>query len=120
MGSTTRRVVILDACRNNPFANVGKRGRGAGGLAIPAAGGSLVAFATDPNNVAQDGDGTHSPYTTALLQYITDPNLDLVTMLRRVQSAVRTATHGEQNPYISLPPFGDVYLTRDPKQASVK
>jgi tetratricopeptide (TPR) repeat protein len=114
-------IVILDACRNNPFANVGKRGgRGAGGLAIPATGGALVAFATDPNNVANDGDGAHSPYTTALLQYIADPNLDLVTMLRRVQGAVRTATHGEQNPYISLPPFGDVYLARDPKQASAK
>lgn len=114
-------IVILDACRNNPFANVGKRGgRGAGGLAIPSTGGSLVAFATDPNNVANDGDGAHSPYTTALLQYIADPNLDLVTMLRRVQGAVRTATHGEQNPYISLPPFGDVYLARDPKQASAK
>jgi tetratricopeptide (TPR) repeat protein len=114
-------IVILDACRNNPFANVGKRGgRGAGGLAIPSTGGSLVAFATDPNNVAQDGDGAHSPYTTALLQYIADPNLDLVTMLRRVQSAVRNATHGEQNPFISLPPFGDVYLARDPKHAAVK
>ena len=114
-------IVILDACRINPFANVGKRGgRGAGGLAIPATGGSLVAFATDPNNVAQDGEGAHSPYTAALLQYIADPNLDVLTMLRRVQIAVRTATNKEQNPYISLPPFGDVYLARDPKQASVK
>jgi hypothetical protein len=120
-GSGRVNIIILDACRNNPFANVGKRGgRGAGGLAIPATGGALVAFATDPNNVANDGDGAHSPYTTALLQYIADPNLDLVTMLRRVQGAVRTATHGEQNPYISLPPFGDVYLARDPKQASAK
>jgi len=41
-------------------------------------------------------------------------------MLRRVQIAVRTATNKEQNPDISLPPFGDVYLARDPKQASVK
>ncbi len=112
-------IVILDACRTNPFANAGKRGRGASGLAIPATGGSLVAFATDPNNVAADGEGTvHSPYTTALLQYISDPNLDLVTMLRRVQQAVRTATHGEQNPYITLPPFADVYLARDPKRTS--
>ena len=79
-----------------------------------------MAFATDPNNVAQDGEGAHSPYTAALLQYIADPNLDVLTILRRVQIAVRTAMNKDQNPYISLPPFGDVYLARDPKQASVK
>ena len=107
-------IIILDACRTNPFVNIGSRsGRGGGGLAIPSSGGSLVAFATDPNNVAEDGDGTeHSPYTTALLKYIADRNLEVVTMLRQVGKAVRLATNGRQNPFISLPPLGDVYLAR--------
>ena len=107
---------VLDGLNDDTRANIVMIDSGA--LGAPSTGGSLVVFAADLNHNSADGQGPHSPFATALLQYIADPNLELVAMLRRVQGAVRTATGGAQNPYVSLPPFGDVYLARDPRRAS--
>jgi tetratricopeptide (TPR) repeat protein len=106
---------VLDGLNDDTRANIVMID--AGPLGAPSTGGSLVVFAAALNHEAADGSA-HSPFATALLQYIADPNLELVAMLQRVQGAVRTATGGKQNPYVSLPPFGDVYLARDPRRAS--
>jgi tetratricopeptide (TPR) repeat protein len=107
---------VLDGLNDQARANIVMIDAGA--LTAPSTGGSLVVFAAGLNHNPADGDGPHSPFTTALLQYISDPKLELVEMLQRVQNAVRTATGGVQNPYLNLPPFGDVYLARDPRRAS--
>jgi tetratricopeptide (TPR) repeat protein len=110
-------IVILDACRNNPFATQATaravtRGGGLVGYDSVSAG-MLIAFATRPGQVAKDGDGDHSPFTAALLKYITTPNLEILDMLRRVRRDVLQETHGEQITWDNESLFGNVFLTDD-------
>ncbi|WP_291297920.1 caspase family protein, partial [Elioraea sp.] len=97
-------LVFLDACRDNPFRQrlsaSGTRGVAAPGLA-PVRGpvGTLVAFATAPGQVAQDGFGRNSPFTAALLQHMETPGLEIRPMLGRVRQSVREATAGSQVPW---------------------
>ena len=110
----TTRIVILDACRNNPFT---RSMRGAvranvrsGGLAAVAAGaGSLVAYAAAEGDVAEDGAGRHSPFTEALLSHIEQPGVDVRIMLGNVGEAVRDRT-GRQQPFIYSSLSGEHYL----------
>src|SRR5215470_3707151 len=73
---TRLNLVVLDACRNNPFGGRGLRASDGGLAQMRAPEGTLISFATQPGNVAQDGDG-NSPYTTALATTITKPGLDI-------------------------------------------
>ena len=101
------RIMILDACRNNPYMSRGWRGGGGGtrGLsAITADGPTLIAYATAPNDVAADGDGDHSPYTEELVRHIRQP-LPVGTMFERVQNAVYERTDRRQAPFISSGPM---------------
>ncbi len=107
-------IVILDACRNNPFATQAtaravNRGGGLVGYDSVSAG-MLIAFATRPGQVAKDGVGDHSPFTAALLKYITTPNLEILDMLRRVRRDVLQETNGEQITWDNESLFGNVFL----------
>jgi tetratricopeptide (TPR) repeat protein len=107
-------IVILDACRNNPFATqatvrAATRGGGLVGYDSVSAG-MLIAFATRPGQVAKDGAGDHSPFTAALLKYIATPNLEILDMLRRVRRDVLQETHGEQITWDNESLFGNVFL----------
>ena len=113
------RLLFLDACRDNPFSTSLARSMGATrsanalgrGLArIEAAGGSLIAFATDPGDVAADGEGQHSPFTQALLEHIETPGLEINVMLTRVRTDVFEATKNRQRPWTSSSLIGEVYL----------
>jgi len=108
-------IIILDACRNNPFATQATaramtRGGGLAGYDSVSAG-MLIAFATRPGQVAKDGVGDHSPFTAALLKYITTPNLEILDMLRRVRRDVLQETNGEQITWDNESLFGNVFLT---------
>lgn len=100
-------IVILDACRNNPLArnltrSMGTRSAGSvnQGLAEVRSGvGTLIVFATQPGNVALDGNDKHSPFTAALLRHLETPNLDISIMLRLVRDDVITRTKGQQVPW---------------------
>jgi hypothetical protein len=101
------RLVMLDACRENPFARSMKRtiatrtvGRGLGRIE-PATGNTLIAFATKPNAVAEDGKGANSPFTTALINHLATPGLDVILALRRVRDEVMASTGNKQEPYFS-------------------
>lgn len=98
-----RRIVILDACRNNPFVEaVASRSGGEAprGLARVEAGvGSYIAFSTQPGNVALDGTGRNSPFTTALLTHIGEPGEDIHAMMRKVRADVVAATGQTQIPW---------------------
>jgi uncharacterized caspase-like protein len=98
------RLVILDACRTNPFiGNMRRSNRSVGrGLVRvdPAAADTLVAFAAKENTVADDGAGTHSPFTAALLKHLTTPGLDIRIALGKVRDEVRTATQRKQEPFV--------------------
>jgi formylglycine-generating enzyme required for sulfatase activity len=91
-------LVFLDACRNNPFPrSVRAASRGLAGMNAPS--GTLLVFATNPDNVASDGTGRNGIYTKHLLQYITQPGLEVGMLLRRVRTAVKEETGGQQVPW---------------------
>lgn len=93
------RIVILDACRNNPFPNVNDAGRG---LAIvDAPNGSIVGYSTAPGAEALDGNGGHSPYTQAFLNVAREPNVPIEQLFKRVRLAVNQTTGGAQMPWES-------------------
>jgi formylglycine-generating enzyme required for sulfatase activity/uncharacterized caspase-like protein len=100
------RIVILDACRDNPFqrtmkATVQTRSihRGLAEIQLPTSG-MLVAFAAKAGTTAQDGEGSNGPFTAALLKHIATPGLDLRLAFGRVRDDVLDATAGRQEPFI--------------------
>jgi TPR repeat protein len=113
-GANTRlNILILDACRNNPFANLGTRGV-AGGLAqMKAPDGTMISFATQPGNVAVDGTGADGPYAAALAEAIRKPGLDIFHLFNQVGLSVKQATQGNQQPWVSSSPIdGEFYFSR--------
>ena len=97
-------LVILDACRNNPFVTAmqrrgSTRAIGRGLARVEPTGGTLVAYAAKEGTEAADGEGRNSPYTTALLRYLEEPGLEVGLMFRRVHDAVLAATGGSQKPF---------------------
>ncbi len=120
-------IVILDACRNNPFAEqllqaktravVGERGlsRIEGDLAR----GSLIAFASDPDSTALDGRrGEHSPFTKALLDHLEDPNVSIETVMTRVRTEVWESTKNLQLPWVNTSLIGEFDLNPKPAIAA--
>jgi uncharacterized caspase-like protein len=109
-GAHQLRVMILDACRDNPFADTMKRtgeGRNVGrGLArIEPARGTLVFYAAKEGTIAADGDGVDSPFATALAKHLTEPGIEVEKMFRLVIDDVFDATANKQEPFMygSLP-----------------
>jgi uncharacterized caspase-like protein len=106
----TLRLVILDACRNNPFRDKmvisnGAKSVGRGLARVEPDAGTLVAYAARDGQIASDGDGLHSPYTKALLNFIEQPGLEVDFLFRHVRAAVLEET-GSQEPvvYGAMPP----------------
>ena len=117
---TKLNLVILDACRNNPFINGAARSLGGGLVPMQAPEGTLISYATQPGQVAQDGDGGHSPYTAALAQKIRTAGLDLFETFNEVGLLVKQETAGAQQPWVSSSPIGGrFYFAGPPKQASL-
>lgn len=95
------KIVILDACRDNKFAKSWSRGVGGGGLSIMnAPRGTFISYSTGPGDVAQDGTGRNSPYTTALLQTLDIPNLLIGEVFDKVLEKVTASTNDRQWPWI--------------------
>ena len=100
------RLIILDACRDNPFAGKMKRRVATRAMSTglakvePAMSDTLIAYAAKDNSVAADGDGEHSPFTTALLRNLTEPGLDVRLAFGRVRDEVKRATNQRQEPYV--------------------
>ena len=100
-------LVFLDACRDNPLADGLKRSMGVTRSAaiqrglgrVTDASGTLIAYATQPGNVADDGDGRNSPFTGALLAHMATPGLSVNDLLATVTDTVMTATHDDQQPW---------------------
>ena len=93
-------LVLLDACRNNPFARSFKLSQ-VGLAQMDAPAGTLIAFATSPGSVAQDGEGDNGLYTSALLKHITAPALPIEQMLKRVRVDVARSSNNGQVPWES-------------------
>jgi hypothetical protein len=109
------RIVILDACRDNPLAKQLTRGLGGGGMTrglahIDRSEGLIIAYATAPDQVAQDGAGRNSPFTESLIRRIKEPGLEIATMFRRVASDVYERTNGHQRPEYLVSLLSDYFL----------
>ncbi len=102
-------VVILDACRNNPFG-AAYRPEQKGLSQFDAPVGSLLAYATSPGNVASDGDGQNGLYTENLVRELSRHNTRIEDALKRVRLNVRLASKGEQIPWETTSLEGDVFI----------
>ena len=105
-------IVILDACRDNPFAMDGRGGAsGASGLApVVAPAGTIIGYATAPGQVARDGGGDNSPYTAALVANMPAPGLTLEDVFRNARRRVLSVTAGKQTPWEHSSLVGEFYF----------
>jgi uncharacterized caspase-like protein len=114
-------VVVLDACRGNPFAADLARNktraiiaeRGLSRIDDDLARGTLIAFASDPKSTALDGPpGQHSPFTEAFLNHVFDAGASIDTVMSRVRTEVWEKTHHNQLPWVNTSLIGDYTLNR--------
>jgi uncharacterized caspase-like protein len=130
-GAQGARIVILDACRNNPveddikrrLASIAGANRDAyltRGLSRVAANGLIVAYATQANDVASDGTGRNSPFASALLRYLGTPGLDVRQMFFNVQDEVDRLTAGKQRPELSISLVGQYKLKPETEASANK
>ncbi len=106
-------LVLLDACRNNPFQR-NFRSAPQGLARVQAPSGTLIHYATRPGSTAEDGSGKHGTYTEALLTQIDEKGVPIETSLKRVTVRVREATKGKQEPWMEGSLTGDFYFVVSP------
>ena len=107
-GAKRLRLVILDACRDNPFTTSMRRERKVANRAVvsglgkvePTSTDTLIAYAAKAGSTADDGDGLHSPFTTAVLKNLTVPGLDVRLAFGRVRDEVLKTTSNRQEPFV--------------------
>ena len=107
-GAKRLRLIILDACRDNPFVGTMRRERKVANRAVsgglgqvqPTSTDTLIAYAAKAGSTADDGDGQHSPFTTAVLKNLTVPGLDVRLAFGRVRDDVLKNTGNRQEPFV--------------------
>lgn len=109
---STVNIVILDACRNNPFTRSWKRSAGNDGLVpVQAPSGTLVAYSTAPGKTAEDGNGRNSPFTKSLIKALAKPNLKLEDTFKLAARGVMQDTQSRQVPWNNSSVTGDFYFS---------
>jgi len=104
-------IIILDACRNNPFERSWARSMSSRGLApVYAPRGTMVAYATSPGQIASDGRGRNGAYTAALLEHLATPDCSIEGMFKRVRNTLSTATDGKQISWEHTSLAGDFFF----------
>jgi uncharacterized caspase-like protein len=133
-GASKLKLVLLDACRDNPFASqmkvtprpearaepstagatVGTRSVGRGLGAVKVSGATLVVYAAKHGQTALDGEGNNSPFAVAMVQRLATPNVEINKLFRLVRDDVMEATAGRQEPYTygSLPGREDFFFVQ--------
>jgi hypothetical protein len=110
--SNNMNIIILDACRNNPFGR-GFRSQAGDGLAtVNAPVGTIIAFATAPGSIAADGDGQNGLYTQEFVRALSTPNLKIEDVFKKVRTQVKTISDGKQIPWENSSIEGDFYFIR--------
>ena len=118
-------MVVLDACRNNPITDVLRADARARGLHSMKIGkglakrsglpGMMIVYSTDPDNVASDGTGRNSPFTKALLEKVSEPEVEVRLMFGSVRDVVVKETEGEQTPWMEEAVLGRFFFIPPPK-----
>jgi uncharacterized caspase-like protein len=115
------KIMVLDACRNNPLADQLVRSisvttrdipRVQGYARLEKSQGMVVVYATQAEAVARDGGGRNSPFTAAFLKEVQEPGLEVGTMFRRIGADVYAATNGLQSPELSISMVPEYYLNQ--------
>jgi hypothetical protein len=110
---TTINIVILDACRNNPFERSWTRSTSGRGLTLMnAPNGTVIAFSTAPEKTALDGSGKNSPYTSALLESLLKQDLSITQVFQNVNKIVTTQSNKQQTPWYSSSLSDDFYFNQ--------
>ncbi|GAB5487366.1 MAG: hypothetical protein Pars2KO_09360 [Parasphingorhabdus sp.] len=115
--ASTIGMVVLDACRNNPFGNTWRSGSRAvqQGLVGVDADDILVIYAAAPGQTADDGNGPNSPFATSLAKRLVQPDLPIQMLGGSIRDDVLSATGGKQRPYVSANITGTpIYLVQSP------
>lgn len=111
-------IVILDACRNNPFERSWSRAMDGSGLAfMNAPTGSLIAYSTSPGRTASDGAGSNGLYTAALLENLKTPNITILQMFQNVRRTVSEKSSRQQIPWESTSLTDDFFFVGSVKEA---
>jgi uncharacterized caspase-like protein len=118
LASSSLSIVVLDACRNNPFESK-VRATGGGLAQIDAPKGSFIAFATSPGRTAADGSGSNGVYTSELIKQISIPNLPIESVFKKVRANVAKLTGDAQIPWESTSLVGDFYFNQDSKDTEL-
>jgi len=105
---TNLNIIILDACRNNPYARSWRGIKTTGLATMKAPKGTIIAYATDPGELAQDGAGRNSPYTESLKKYLATSNYSFVEILDYTGNAV--SQNYDQRPWMSKSYYGKFYI----------
>lgn len=109
--SNSTNIIILDACRNNPFVRAWNRGIEQSGLAsVYTPRGTLIAFATSPGEVAKDGVGRNGTYTESILKHINTQDVPIEELFKRVRNTLFALTSGEQTSWEHTSLSGDFYF----------
>ncbi len=115
------KIMVLDACRDNPQADKFVRSISVSTRDVPKvqgyarperAQGMIIVYATQADDVAQDGGGRNSPFTQAFLKEIKEPGLEVGAMFRRIGADVYAATNGRQSPELSISMAPEYYLNQ--------
>jgi caspase domain-containing protein len=112
-------IVILDACRDNPYAR-SFRSQVRGLASIDAPSGTMIAYATAPGRVARDGAGANGLYTGELLRAMTVPGLRIEDVFKQVRQSVQQQTRGEQVPWESSSLVGDFVFSMPAPAATTR
>ena len=105
-------IIILDACRDNPFKSLKSAAQGLAQMAAPSGklAGTVIAYATAPGRTARDGQGRNSPYTRYLLEAMAQPGLKIEEVFKYVRQALRQETNETQTPWESSSLLDDFYF----------
>ena len=106
------KLLLLDACRNNPLGRSWTRVLSRGLAVMETPQGALLAYATSPGKTASDGAGRNSPFTVQLLQELAIPGRDIEVALKAVRAGVQQSTKGEQIPWVASSMTGDFSIAR--------
>jgi uncharacterized caspase-like protein len=103
-------IIILDACRNNPFSRGFRSAAGSGLADIKAPSGTYIGFATSPGSTAADGEGENGVYTQEIVKSMKIPGIQIENVFKRVRAQVKTVTKDAQVPWESSSLVGDFYF----------
>ena len=106
------KLLLLDACRNNPLGRSWTRALSRGLAVMETPQGALLAYATSPGKTAGDGAGRNSPFTGQLLRELALPGRDIEVALKAVRAGVQQSTKGEQIPWVASSMTGDFAIAR--------